>query len=235
MKLSKQQAIALLDKNNKFTGHRSIRGKTWDTEYYWCRTWSDYIWCIINDIDEAPVCISCNKPTKRYGWSAFRPFCSPKCAQTNQETINKTNKTNMATFGVKRPCQNINVMIKKNQTCMRKYGVHNSFLVEDFMGPITPEDILPDFEVYKKRVWETTNYEHLSSLVNYDLRGIMHGWSLDHKYSCAKGFSEGILPYYIGRLHNLEMLTISENSSKNKKCSITKEELFFNLPKPLMG
>jgi len=49
---------------------------------------------------------------------------------------------------------------------------------------------------------------------------------LDHKYSKAEGFKNGILPIIIGSYINLEILTASENASKNYRCSITKEELF---------
>lgn len=51
-------------------------------------------------------------------------------------------------------------------------------------------------------------------------------YHLDHKYSKIEGFKNYIPPYIIGHHKNLEILTVSENCSKQGQCSISKEELF---------
>jgi len=50
--------------------------------------------------------------------------------------------------------------------------------------------------------------------------------SIDHKYSTINGFLNNIDPKIIGSIYNIELLTTSENSAKNSKCSIDIEELF---------
>ena len=50
-------------------------------------------------------------------------------------------------------------------------------------------------------------------------------YHVDHKFSQCEGFKQGILPCIIGSKHNLEMLSESENCSKQDKCSITLTEL----------
>lgn len=49
--------------------------------------------------------------------------------------------------------------------------------------------------------------------------------SIDHKYSIHEGFKNNISPEIVGCIVNLDIINFSENSSKNKKCSITKETL----------
>ena len=80
------------------------------------------------------------------------------------------------------------------------------------------------WDEYYNLVWYYTKKD-LNEIQNIEFRGIKHGYSLDHKYSIKQGFLDGISPEIIGSNHNLEIITIAENSSKGAKCSITKEEL----------
>jgi signal recognition particle subunit SEC65 len=76
------------------------------------------------------------------------------------------------------------------------------------------------FFVYNKEVeYETNKTKKISKLKKPS------GYSLDHKFSIKEGFLNSIEPKIIGSLPNLEYITISKNSSKQSKCSITKEEL----------
>lgn len=51
------------------------------------------------------------------------------------------------------------------------------------------------------------------------------GYQLDHKYSIAEGFKNNVPVEVIASIPNLEMLTVSENATKQDKCSITLNEL----------
>lgn len=60
------------------------------------------------------------------------------------------------------------------------------------------------------------------------IKGIEHRsreFHIDHKYSKKAGFENGILPHVIGGLNNLEMLSVSENCSKNSKCSVSLSDI----------
>lgn len=84
-----------------------------------------------------------------------------------------------------------------------------------------------EWNEYYKLVWYYTNID-LHEVENIELRGTKYGFSLDHKYSIKQAFLDGISPEIVGNNINLEIITISENSSKGAKCSITKEFLLEN-------
>lgn len=67
------------------------------------------------------------------------------------------------------------------------------------------------------------NYHHIINPDDVELN-----WenTIDHKYSKKQGYIDGILPQIIGSFVNLEIMNRNLNSSKNYKCSITKDELF---------
>ncbi|HET8688734.1 MAG TPA: hypothetical protein VFM18_19125 [Methanosarcina sp.] len=92
-------------------------------------------------------------------------------------------------------------------------------------GLSVPDHLLPDHEIYRRRVWEETNKNDLSVLVNYNKRGRLE-YHLDHKYSITQGFLNRIPPEIIGHIANLEMLPHYENRAKYSKCSITIEQLY---------
>ena len=92
----------------------------------------------------------------------------------------------------------------------------------------TPLEQKSDWERYKQLVWYHTNQNDLSVLPNYEKRArieIFGSYSLDHRFSLAKGFKEEIDPKIMGSVHNLEFIPAKENDSKKTKCSVTKEEL----------
>jgi len=85
------------------------------------------------------------------------------------------------------------------------------------------------YELYKRKVDQYTkiSYRRYKNIIN--LNNVRRGKKLnhlDHKYSKAEGFKNGILPIIIGSYINLEILPFMENCSKQERCSITKEELF---------
>ena len=62
-------------------------------------------------------------------------------------------------------------------------------------------------------------------LENIEFRGKKYGYQLDHKISKLYGFINNIFPEIIGSIYNLEILSTSNNCSKQEKCSISIEEL----------
>ena len=91
-------------------------------------------------------------------------------------------------------------------------------------GRATPEELVDEFLLYKRKVWAETNRNDLSSLLHYALRG-RTGYHLDHKYSIFQGFIDNTPPEIVGHINNLEMIPYQENLSKFNKCSITLEQL----------
>lgn len=88
------------------------------------------------------------------------------------------------------------------------------------------ESKVKDFNTYSRLVKRYTNKNDLSILENIELRGkSKEDYHLDHKYSIFQGYKDNLPAVIIGSIHNLEMLPSGQNLSKNRKCSITKEEL----------
>ena len=109
----------------------------------------------------------------------------------------------------------------RNLIKSRKTNIANKFWIAD-------ED-LPDFKHYCRKVNAVTKLQPIESLINFHLRGnanVPGAYHLDHRYSKFEGFRNNIPPYIIGHICNLEMIMARNNLSKNRKCSITQEELF---------
>ncbi len=92
------------------------------------------------------------------------------------------------------------------------------------------DEIKNNYAMYHQKVCTLTasTYKKYKSIINPTnlKRGIAcTGYHLDHKYSICQGFLEGLLPEVISSVHNLQMLTGTENMSKSDTCSVTKEEL----------
>jgi len=54
---------------------------------------------------------------------------------------------------------------------------------------------------------------------------------LDHKFSIAEGYRQGISAEVIGNIANLQIIPALENILKSDNCSITKEELLLEIEK----
>lgn len=96
-------------------------------------------------------------------------------------------------------------------------------------GHWTPLSAKTKWQQYKQLCWMYTNQNDLSSIENYDRR--VHttggsGYTLDHMFSIFEGFKRGIVPWIIGSIVNLQCISCTENSVKNKKCSISEKELY---------
>lgn len=81
-----------------------------------------------------------------------------------------------------------------------------------------PSDSKKKWKVYRKKCWEMTNTQPISSLVNFEKRSF-NGWHLDHKISIWYGFVNNIPHKIIGHISNLEMIESNENMKKGTKCN----------------
>jgi hypothetical protein len=81
------------------------------------------------------------------------------------------------------------------------------------------KDLIPAYNLYCSEVNTYTRRSLKNNkLENLHLRGKQHGYHLDHKISMCYGFKNNINPEIIGSIHNLQIITISENCSKQDDC-----------------
>jgi hypothetical protein len=64
--------------------------------------------------------------------------------------------------------------------------------------------------------------QQIEQLANHDKRGEYH---LDHKFSVAEGFRQGLPPEVIGHIVNLEFIPAADNVRKQSNFSIDKDVL----------
>ena len=84
-----------------------------------------------HNITESPVCPSCGKKLKFYGFiKGYATYCSLKCSNSNSDKQGKTKQTCLKKYGVENPKQCNEIHIKSKQTCLKKYGVENPFASE---------------------------------------------------------------------------------------------------------
>lgn len=97
-------------------------------------------------------------------------------------------------------------------------------------GRWVPLEQLDPWEIYKREVGRVTERNvHLIDGYDESLRGLAcHGsnnYHVDHKYSRADGFKNGVPPEIIGHVANLRFIPWTENLLKSSESSITLEEL----------
>jgi len=153
-------------------------------------------------------------------------------------------KTGLRNFGVKAGFVDIE---KCKKTWFKKYGVkYPSQCIEvkkrirqknEELGIWFPLSKLPELELYRYNVgiitreninrygekYLLTNAKELYQK-NKNLK-FKEKLSVDHKFSVIEGFKNKISPEIIGSIINLEIMTISENSKKHKRCSVTRQKL----------
>ena len=82
------------------------------------------------NIKQDPLCPVCGKKLKFYGFNTgYQQYCSYKCANNN-EVIEKRKQTCLEKYGVENPNQCKEIKEKSKQTCLEKYGVENPFASE---------------------------------------------------------------------------------------------------------
>jgi len=194
------------------------------------------LFMIYNELKNIPKCKACNNETIFVSFAkGFTTYCSYSCSANCKENNDNKKKTNLERYGVENVMQLSHNLRRREQTNLKKYGhiyYHQSDIGKQHLvniGQYNSDADRTNWEIYKKRVAEHTNKNDLSILENIDKRGlcgIAGSYQLDHKYSVYAGFKNNILPYIIGNIENLEMLTWEENNKKRITCSITIEELF---------
>lgn len=128
---------------------------------------------------------------------------------------------------------------KRRETCLKKYGstnpLNSSYVMDKIMlkkWNMTwdeKKETLSEYEKYSREVWKVTISQPLEYIENYDLRG--KDYHLDHKFSIAEGFRQGISSKIIGNIVNLEILPSRENILKSDSCSIDKQTLLLEYHK----
>jgi hypothetical protein len=75
------------------------------------------------------------------------------------------------------------------------------------------------WNLYKYNVWKITEQTYKQNLDIINPNNFQRGFEyhLDHKFSVSEGFRNGILPYVIGGVENLEIIPSLENLKKNNK------------------
>ncbi len=199
--LTKEGALKLLDKNGRFSGNRATVIMTIHPSYSWCKDWSEYIWCILNDITSPPKCknTKCNKPTKKYGWSSHRPYCNTSCSHDPDNTENRDEG------------------IKARRT-----------LMEDSGKWIKDED-REDYDMYSTIIRRESekSAKNKFDITELEKRGqYKDSLHLDHRYSIYDGFYNNIPTIWMYQSVNLELIPRNNNLSKGTKSSIKIDDLF---------
>jgi hypothetical protein len=153
----------------------------------------------------------------------------------SQETIEKITLTNMAVWEKELPqawidsCINNELWYKKlKESAKNKLPrtlEHTIKIVESKVGMPYEKWIYVRglFNSYRANVRTITDIQPLYLLDNFNKRG--RKYHLDHMFSICEGFRQNIAPEIIGNIVNLKIITTRENCTKNKKCSITLDQL----------
>lgn len=155
----------------------------------------------------------------------------------------KIKKTNMKKYGAENVFSKDSTIFKKVQANSKlaikeKYGVDNIQMIPEIfekgrqtrieLGYERHPDQKEDIEIYYSKVREITNKnfkENYYEITENETIKRNKENHLDHIYSIHYGFINNIPPYIIGHRNNLRLIPRSENSSKNKRCDITIDEI----------
>lgn len=192
------------------------------TEYLTDVSFSERIYCFINDFKSKPLCKNCNKEVKFLRISSgYRPFCSCKCK--NIYINGNTDICKRISEGVLHYHNSLPKEERRKQQNKRiKTMVENKQIIDPKNKSL--------FEIYQSEVKKVTNSQNISSLKNYEKRGRieLNGYHLDHIFSVQNGFLNNIPPYIIGHITNLRIIPGVENCSKKERSDKTIEKLFFD-------
>jgi len=154
----------------------------------------------------------------------------------NPEVLARRRQTMTARWGGPSTFESPVLRSRAEETCIEKFGVHNIFLSPTFISSSMDKkllkshektwqqyiDDLPEFHDYRRKVDRITRLQPIENLENYDKWGDYH---LDHKFSVAEGFRQGVSPEVIGDITNLEFIPAVDNMRKQARCSIDKDTL----------
>ena len=105
---------------------------------------SERIYCILNDIKEPQICISCGNKVNYNGrmTKGYARFCSTKCSANNNETRNKYANTCIDIYGVSSPLQNDYILDKLRNTNIIKYGVPYVYMSKEIQNAQISNNII---------------------------------------------------------------------------------------------
>jgi len=150
----------------------------------------------------------------------------------SKETVKKITESNIKTYSTLPQkwldsCINNDDWFRKlsENAPLTKSAEHTRKSVEAKVGMSYKEwqIVRGEYNKYCAEVRKITTAQPLSNLINYDKRG--SEYHVDHKFSMCEGFRQQISPEIIGHITNLTMITSQENITKNKKCSVTLQQL----------
>ncbi len=151
------------------------------------------LWHWVNDIPSNYLCVCGNKTTFNRNWmDGYRISCSPKCAQSSDDTKKKRRettikrygvdnvskldiikdkqaKTNIERYGSTSSFQNEYVKRKYKETCLEKYGVDHYFKTDSFKS----KSILTNNKKYGVDHYVQSNqYVEKSMITNNEKYGV---------------------------------------------------------------
>ena len=91
-----------------------------------------------------------------------------------------------------------------------------------------PYECYPEKDAYYAKVYEATSSSvalNCDKIDNLHLRGLTHGYDLDHVFSVKMGFVLNVDPKIIGHWTNLKIVKDSYNRSKQDRCDKTYQQL----------
>lgn len=188
------------------------------------------LYCFTNNITSRPKC-QCGKEVSFSRTREYHTYCSQRCSLLDMKSL----------IGVENSSQLVSVKQKKKDSALKKYGVDNVSKAKSVKGLIGKKAVdrwekeylklgsvfpLP-VKVYQKLVARFTELSYRTHKDLIDPQGIRsNDWHLDHKFSVYEGYRHGVPPEVIGHRSNLCMLDkVSNSFVKNKKCSITLDQL----------
>jgi len=88
-------------------------------------SFSSRIYCILNNVVQAPICSCCNINIVKFknSTNGFFRYCSSKCSANSEHTKEKYKSTNLEKYGVEFCTQADSVKIKIRDTLIENYGV----------------------------------------------------------------------------------------------------------------
>jgi virulence-associated protein VapD len=100
------------------------------------------IYVYLNNITEKVKCLNCSNVTKYVGFTqGYREFCSSKCSNNSQKTIDKKKQTTFKNYGVESPSQNKGIREKTKQTNIERYGVESPSQFKEFKEKVKQTNI----------------------------------------------------------------------------------------------
>ena len=93
---------------------------------------SNRYYCCVNNITQLKSCPTCSNPVH----NVRLRYCSVQCASTSEVVRNKTEQTNIIKYGTKAPTQNSEVLERRTNNFIEKYGVPHHMNLESVVNNI---------------------------------------------------------------------------------------------------